>query len=272
MSEVRTPAREQILSAVRRVTGAGSEPARAPNVIPARGADDAAVVSRFMAESERAGSDVRLVSGVDEIPAVISAYLRDHNLGGQIRVSSDPLAEAIPWPDDPMISAAAGPAEPDDTASLSVALSGIAETGTLMIASSPENPAMLNYLPFVHVGVIPEGVVGLTWPKSRSYFPAFSARAKMVTMASSRWRSRMAMASSRVIGQFPPEVPMQGIKIDRFGSTMMVVAIASLGAAFGQTHIDPVGSLIAGTLETAQIHKGLSEVKGMTINRLPIMT
>jgi hypothetical protein len=53
---------------------------------------------------------------------------------------------------------------------------------------------------------------------------------------------------------------------------MMVVAIASLGAAFGQAHMDPVGSLIAGTLEAAQIHKGLSEVKGMTIDRLPIST
>jgi hypothetical protein len=65
---------------------------------------------------------------------------------------------------------------------------------------------------------------------------------------------------------------MQRIKIDRLGLTMMVVAIASLGAAFGQAHMDPVGSLIAGTLEAAQIHKGLSEVKGMTIDRLPIST
>jgi len=82
----------------------------------------------------------------------------------------------------------------------------------------------------------------------------------------------MAMASSRVIGQFPPEVPMQGIKIDRLGLTMTVVAIASLGAAFGQAHMDPVGSLIADTLEVAQIHKGLSEVKGMAIDPLPILT
>jgi hypothetical protein len=65
---------------------------------------------------------------------------------------------------------------------------------------------------------------------------------------------------------------MQRIKIDRLGLTMMVVAIASLGAAFGQAHMDPVGSLITGTLEAAQIHKGLSEVKGMTIDRLPIST
>lgn len=65
---------------------------------------------------------------------------------------------------------------------------------------------------------------------------------------------------------------MQGIKIDRLGLTMMVVTIASLGAAFGQAHMDPIGSLIADPLEAAQIDEGLSEVKGMTIDRLPIVT
>jgi hypothetical protein len=82
----------------------------------------------------------------------------------------------------------------------------------------------------------------------------------------------MAMASSRVIGQFPFEVPMQGIKIDRLGLTMMVVTIASLGAAFGQPHVDPIGRLIAGPFETTSIHKGLSEVKGMAKDSLPIFT
>ena len=64
---------------------------------------------------------------------------------------------------------------------------------------------------------------------------------------------------------------MQGIKIDRLGLTMIVVAIASLSAPLGQAHIDPIGSLIADALKAAQIHKGLSQVEGMTIDRLPIV-
>jgi hypothetical protein len=65
---------------------------------------------------------------------------------------------------------------------------------------------------------------------------------------------------------------MQGIKIDRLGLAMIVVAVASLGAALGQAHIEPVGGPIAGALKTAQVHKGLSEVEGMTIEGLPILT
>jgi hypothetical protein len=81
----------------------------------------------------------------------------------------------------------------------------------------------------------------------------------------------MAMASSRVIGQFPPKVPMQGIKIDGLGLAVIVVMIASLGAPLGQAHIDPVGSSIAGALKTTHVHKGLCEIEGMSISRLPIV-
>ncbi len=166
-----TGAREHILSAVRRATGTGAAgagaddtvasrlAAHAPNLRPARAADNATVVSRFAEEAVRAGTDVRHATGVDEIPAIIAAYLREQNMPGGIRVSDDPISTAIPWVNEPLISVSTGAADPGDTASLSVALSGIAETGTLMMNSSPENPTMLNYLPFLHVGVLPESQI-----------------------------------------------------------------------------------------------------------------
>jgi hypothetical protein len=64
---------------------------------------------------------------------------------------------------------------------------------------------------------------------------------------------------------------MHGIKIDRLGLTMIVVTIASLGAPIRQAHIDPVGGLIADALKTTQVHKGLSQVERMTLDRLPIV-
>lgn len=158
-----TNPREQILAAVRRATnmagGAGDVvaariAARAPNLRPARGADDALVVSRFAEEAERAGTDVRHAASVDDIPAIIADYLRDQNLSGDIRVSGDPVSKTIPWTAEPLLSVSTGAAEPGDTASFSVAACGIAETGTLMMASSPDNPTMLNYLPFLHIGVL----------------------------------------------------------------------------------------------------------------------
>lgn len=168
-----TTARDDILSAVGRTDGrtdgrrmeGGSAAgdgvtarlaAKKQNVRPARSADDGNVVLRFIEEAERAGTDVRRAASREEIPAIVAAYLRDSKLAGDIRVSSDPDYVAIPWASEPMISTSTGPADPADTASLGIAFCGIAETGTLMMKSSPENPSMLNYLPILHIGVVPE--------------------------------------------------------------------------------------------------------------------
>jgi len=64
---------------------------------------------------------------------------------------------------------------------------------------------------------------------------------------------------------------MQGIKIDGLGLAMIMVAIASLGAAFGQAHIDPVGGSITGAFKTTQIYKGFCQVEGMAVEGLPIV-
>jgi len=164
-----TTARDDILSAIGRTDGrrmadgsvAGDTvtarlAAKKQNVRPARSADDEAVVDRFIEEAERAGTDVRRATSREEIPAIVAAYLRNANLAGDIRVSSDPDYIAIPWASEPMITTSTGPADPADTASLGIAFCGIAETGTLMMKSSPENPSMLNYLPILHIGILPE--------------------------------------------------------------------------------------------------------------------
>ncbi|NQV43996.1 MAG: lactate utilization protein [Rhodospirillales bacterium] len=168
-----TTARDDILSAISRTDdrtdgrrmGRGSAAvddviarlaAKKQNVRPARSVDDETVVHRFIEEAERAGTDVRRAASPEEIPGIVATYLRDANLAGDIRVSSDPDYAAIPWASEPMITTSTGPADPADTASLGIAFCGIAETGTLMMTSSPENPSMLNYLPILHIGVVAE--------------------------------------------------------------------------------------------------------------------
>jgi len=165
-----TTARDDVLSAVRAATEGGNGTAEsvasrlgalAANLRPARSAEDDNMVSRFMDEAERVGTDVRKAASVDEIPTIVADYLRDQNMGSDIRVSGDPLAQSVPWSREALISVSNGPAEAADTASLSVAMAGVAETGTLMMRSSAENPTMLNYLPLVHIAVLPESrIVG----------------------------------------------------------------------------------------------------------------
>ncbi len=174
-------AREQILAAVRNATAMcerGPDDvvvrinAHAANVIPQRGADDESVLERFVAEAERADADVVLAASINGAPAAIAAYLGKHAQSGNIRVSGDPLIADIDWTQEATLSPQGGKAEKTDTISLSVAAAGIAETGTLMMRSSPLNPAMHNLLPIIHMALLPQSrIVGgyeTAWSRLRA--------------------------------------------------------------------------------------------------------
>jgi len=95
----------------------------------------------------------------------------------------------------------------------------------------------------------------------------------MISMALSRFISRMAAASSLVIFEKPPEMAVQGVKIYSLGLTVTVIGAAFFGAALGYVwygHILPVGCLIAYALKTGIIDKGLGKVYRITICFLPV--
>ena len=56
---------------------------------------------------------------------------------------------------------------------------------------------------------------------------------------------------------------MQGVKINGLGLAMISIAIASLGTAFGQAHIDPVAGSVAGALKTAEVDESLRRVANL---------
>jgi hypothetical protein len=64
---------------------------------------------------------------------------------------------------------------------------------------------------------------------------------------------------------------MQGVKINGLGLAMISIAIASLGTAFGQAHIDPVAGSVAGALKTAEVDESLRQVERVAVGRLPIL-
>lgn len=92
--------------------------------------------------------DVASLAGV---PSAIAAYLRDHNRPAKVRMGSDARLAALPWHDAPGLDILWGRAWPDDEVSLSYAMAAAAETGTLVLASGPDNPVTLNYLPETHL-------------------------------------------------------------------------------------------------------------------------
>jgi hypothetical protein len=80
----------------------------------------------------------------------------------------------------------------------------------------------------------------------------------------------MAFASSLVIQKIPPEMAVQGIKTYGFGLTVVEIGISLLGAAFGFSHKEPIGSPVAGAFKSADVNKALCEINGVPISFLPV--
>jgi len=96
-----------------------------------------------------------------EVPGEIVAYLARNNLPAEAVMPPSPALEGFDWASQRMLSLRRGRGEGSDHVSITGAFAGIAETGTLVMASGPEHPVTLNLLPDTHIVVLREGdIVG----------------------------------------------------------------------------------------------------------------
>lgn len=156
-------AREMILGRVRsKLPKAPDEARRAAvdarlaqhprNLIPERGQGDIDHRIRVFTEMMLAvGGTVEVLDDINEVPHSVSVYLRDGNLPAQLRRGSDPLLARLPWHRGGTLEVTEGPAVDQDRASISRAFAGIAESGTIVQISGPDNPTTLNFLPEAHI-------------------------------------------------------------------------------------------------------------------------
>jgi L-lactate dehydrogenase complex protein LldG len=107
-------------------------------------------VALFAAMLAKQGADVRRVATPKEVVGAVASYLGTCNLPPRVRMGRDPMLAALPWREAWDIERAFGAAEPNDRASLSRAVAGAAETGTLFLLSGSDNPTSLNFLPEAH--------------------------------------------------------------------------------------------------------------------------
>lgn len=128
---------------------------RPRGTIPARGKlDRKGLADLFVAEAMAVDATVVRVSALDEVPAAVADYLRGENLPPSLRVAPDPKLNACAWDKAPMLDISHGKARPEEQVTVTGAFAGIAETGTLMLASGPESPTTLNFLPDTHIVVL----------------------------------------------------------------------------------------------------------------------
>lgn len=112
--------------------------------------------SQFARALEARGAIVSFVEDLTGIPAAVEPLIARY--GSPLLLGRDPRLTALPW---------TRPTElwdterkPDDgTVALTHALAGVAETGTLVLASGPASPTTLAFLPETHVAVLSRSAI-----------------------------------------------------------------------------------------------------------------
>jgi len=94
------------------------------------------------------------VAAEADVPAAVAAWLRSTNLPMRLRVGADPRLAGMPWSNERALTLETGAARATDEVGISHATAGVAETGTLVLASGPDNPVTVNFLPENHVVVV----------------------------------------------------------------------------------------------------------------------
>jgi len=134
-------------------------------------------VGLFSNEAIRVEATISRIDDMAGVPGAVSKYLVENNLPAEIRVS--PSLQGVPWTGQPMLNLTDGIAQGSDSASISRAFGGVAETGTLVFLSGPENPTTLNFVPPIHIAVIAatdiDGDYEAVWARLRAQFGPESA-------------------------------------------------------------------------------------------------
>ena len=140
-------ARDDILSSIRaraRPKADKPEPYRAPII-----AFD--LISAFAAKAEAVDTEIRILEREDEIPTVVAAILRSHNLAARIHLPPNSDIANMDWRLD-IERFAPGP----DDAVVTRAPIAIAETGTLVQPARDASPASWHFRPGFEIAILRE--------------------------------------------------------------------------------------------------------------------
>ena len=151
--------RDAVLASIRRGLRRGALPddiaaalrgrlaAHPRHLIPARSRlPHAEQVTLFVANVEKEFGTVTRLPDMDAVPGAVVDYLAAQNLPSELVMAPHPELQAIEWSVRPLLRIREGRSGPSDAVSLQHAFAAIAETGTLMLPSSPERPTTLNLL------------------------------------------------------------------------------------------------------------------------------
>jgi len=155
-------ARAEVLARVRRALGRErADPdairAEADTLVGELGAirppvGDHDAVERFIAKagSERVAATVERLAAADDLPDRVAAYLAARGLAPRLAAALPPALAGLDWSGLTLDDAI----DPNEAVALSWAEAAVAETGSLVVASSPAAPVLFNFLALHHLAVV----------------------------------------------------------------------------------------------------------------------
>ena len=182
-----TSSRDTVIASIRRALGVTSQEAprrfevgqrlavHPRGVVPARAQlPPAERIALFKEMALAAAASVDHLATTDAVPSAIAAYLRARNLPATILRGADPRLADLPWRNEPNLDVWIGPSDGRQLVGLSHAYAGVAESGTLVMLSGPDNPSTLNLLPDHHLVVLDAADVEAdyenVWTRVRALF------------------------------------------------------------------------------------------------------
>lgn len=160
-------ARDQILGALRRSLKVSDEDSARRQAVEARLAKPERVIvpersqgspadltALFKSMAEQVQTTIDEVANLDEVPGAVAGYLKARNLPPQVKITPAADLKTLDWADQKLLETAFGRAEGDDPVSVTRALAGVAETGTLAVISGEEGATTLNFLPETNIVVL----------------------------------------------------------------------------------------------------------------------
>ncbi len=118
---------------------------------------DGILVDRFIQKHEAVKGTAKIVKSNSQVPSAVQDFLSDFNLPTEMVMSKTQYLANFDWPPDWKISTRS--AQKTDVVAITGAMCAIAESGTLVVASSPKVMSSHLYLPENHIAIFNIGQV-----------------------------------------------------------------------------------------------------------------
>ena len=122
-------------------------------ILPKQSQNRTAMLRRF-AQKVRASAGTCETCKSADLKKVVARYLRNHNLPAKIRMGKDRRLSKLKTAGGTLLEVVQGPSDGKDLVCVSHAIGGVAESGTVFLASGANNPTTLNFLPEHHLVVV----------------------------------------------------------------------------------------------------------------------